>query len=449
MKENKMGTMPILPLVLNMALPMMASMLILALYNVVDSIFVSMVSENAFTAVSLAYPLQLLIIAVGAGTGAGINALTSRSLGQQDQKRAQIVAMNGLFLSFCSYLLFLLIAIFVVKPFFYSQTDVADILTNGIQYGSIVCGFSFGCFFSMTFERLLQATGRTMLAMYVQGLGAVVNLILDPILIFGLFGAPKLGVAGAAVATVAGQILGACLAVYFCLRKNPEIPLVFKGFRPDTVVIRAIYKIGVPVIFMQAVGSVMTYGMNLILIKFSTTATAVFGAYFKLQSFVFMPVFGLNNAMIPIVAYNYGARKPERIRQTFCCGLGIGFAILACGCLAFQLIPHTLLGLFNATPEMLAMGVPALRIIGISFLVAFYCILSGSVFQGLGYAMCSLYVSATRQLVVLLPVAYLLSLTGSLSAVWWAFPIAEVASVLATTVFLRRTFRTVNAELQA
>lgn len=440
-RENKMGVMPVNKLLLNMSLPMMVSMLVQALYNVVDSIFVSMISENALTAVSLAFPVQILMIAVGTGTGVGINALLSRSLGEKDYGRAQKTAVNGVFLAVLSFLVFLLAGIFAVPAFLRSQTDVSGILNYGIQYLTIGCCASFGLFGALTFERILQSTGRTFYTMLTQGLGAIVNIILDPILIFGLLGLPKMGVAGAAVATVIGQICDMLLALFFCRRKNPEVPLHFRGFRPDGEIIRTIYWVGVPTIIMQAIGSLMVYGVNRILIGFSTTAAAVFGVYFKLQSFVFMPVFGLNNGMVPIIAFNYGARQPHRIKQAFRYGVCYALIIMAAGLLAFQLIPGRLLGLFNASADMLSIGEMALRIISISFLPAAFAIVCGSVFQALGNAIFSMIVSIARQLVVLLPAAYLLSLSGKLNLVWWAFPIAEVASLTLSVVFLRWVYR--------
>lgn len=440
-RENKMGVMPVNKLLLNMSLPMMVSMLVQALYNVVDSIFVSMISENALTAVSLAFPVQILMIAVGTGTGVGINALLSRSLGEKDYGRAQKTAVNGVFLTVLSFLVFLLAGIFAVPAFLRSQTDVSGILNYGIQYLTIGCCASFGLFGALTFERILQSTGRTFYTMLTQGLGAIVNIILDPILIFGLLGLPKMGVAGAAVATVIGQICDMLLALFFCRRKNPEVPLHFRGFRPDGEIIRTIYWVGVPTIIMQAIGSLMVYGVNRILIGFSTTAAAVFGVYFKLQSFVFMPVFGLNNGMVPIIAFNYGARQPHRIKQAFRYGVCYALIIMAAGLLAFQLIPGRLLGLFNASADMLSIGEMALRIISISFLPAAFAIVCGSVFQALGNAIFSMIVSIARQLVVLLPAAYLLSLSGKLNLVWWAFPIAEVASLTLSVVFLRWVYR--------
>jgi len=436
-QENKMGVMPVKKLILNMSLPMMVSMLVQALYNVVDSVFVSRVSQDALNAVSLSFPMQGLMIALAAGTGVGINALVSRALGERNGRRAQAVAANGVFLALLSFLAFLLIGLFVTPVFFRSQTDSPAIVTQGIQYLTICCCVSPGLFFGITFERILQSTGRTFYTMLTQTLGAVINIIMDPIMIFGLLGCPKMGVAGAALATVLGQICGMLLALYFCRRKNPDVPLHFRGFRPDGAVIAGIYKIGVPSIIMQAIGSVMVYGINRILITFTEAATAVFGVYFKLQSFVFMPVFGLNNGLVPIMGFNYGARSARRIREAFRYGVLYALCIMAAGLLIFQLLPDTLLGFFDASARMLSIGRVALRIISISFLPAAVAIVCGSVFQGLGNAFLSMIVSIARQLVVLLPAAYLLSLTGRLELVWWAFPIAEIMSLTLSLIFFR------------
>ncbi len=440
-KENKMGVMPINKLVLNMSLPIMISMLVQAMYNVVDSIYVSHISENALTAVSLAFPMQNLMIAVAAGTGVGINSLLSRSLGSGRFQRAEQSAVNGVFLALLNWLAFILIGLAAVPAFFNSQTDVTEILEGGIDYLRICCILSPGLFFGITFERILQSTGRTFYTMITQGLGAIINILLDPILIFGWLGLPKMGVSGAAAATVIGQICGMLLAFYFCRRKNPEIPLHFRGFRPNGEVIRGIYVVGVPSIIMQAISSVMTYGVNRILITFSTTATAVFGVYFKLQSFVFMPVFGLNNGLVPIMAYNYGARKRERIMKTFKVGFCYAVTILGIGVLVFQLIPDVLLHLFEASPSMMEMGVPALRTISWCFLPAAFSIVAGAMFQAMGNGVFSMINSIARQLLVLLPVAYLLSLSGRLSLVWLAFPIAELVAVVIAALFLRWIYK--------
>ena len=436
--SDKMGTMAMNPLLLSMALPMMISMLVQALYNIVDSVFVSMINEDALTAVSLAFPFQNLMISVGAGTGVGINAVLSRSLGEKDQESADKAAKNGIFLAFLSCLLFMIVGLAIAKPFYLSQTDDPEIVSYGVSYLTIVCALSVGMFFQMTFEKLLQSTGRTLYTMFTQGAGAILNIIFDPIMIFGLFGFPRMGVAGAAAATVFGQIVAAILAIFFNVKINKDINIGFGGFRPDGKMIATIYKVGIPSIIMQAIGSVMTYGMNLILIQFTSTATAVFGVYYKVQSFVFMPVFGLNNGMVPIIAYNYGAGNQKRVRQVVRLSVLYAVAIMLVGLLVFQTIPDRLLGLFNASENMLAIGDRALRTISLSFLFAGFCIVIGSLFQALGNGVYSLCVSVARQLVVLLPAAFLLSLTGKVENVWWAFPIAEIMSLCVTLFFYRR-----------
>lgn len=439
-RENKMGVLPINKLLITMSLPMMASMLVQALYNIVDSIFVSRVAEDALTAVSMAFPLQMLMIALAGGTGVGINAILSRALGEKEFDKANKTAVNGIFLSVISYLLFLVIGLTVVKPFYMSQTTDPEIIEYGVQYLTIVLTCSFGIFGQFIFERLLTSTGRTLYTMITQGTGAIINLIMDPILIFGLLGAPKMGVAGAAIATIIGQIVAAVLACIFNIKKNPDIHISFKGFKPDGKLIGNIYKIGVPSIIMQSIGSLMVYIMNKILIGFSSTAVAVFGVYFKLQSFVFMPVFGLNNGMIPIVAYNYGAEKKDRMMKTWKLAWIYATAIMVAGVAVVEAIPGVLLGFFDASAEMTAMGTVALRIIGIHFPIAAYCIVTGSMFQALGVSVYSMIVSIMRQIVVLIPAAYLLSLLGNVDYVWWSFPIAEVMSAAVTTLFFKRIY---------
>lgn len=437
-QENKMGVMPVNKLLLNMSVPMMISMLVQALYNIVDSIFVARLSEDALTAVSLAFPIQTLMVAVGAGTGVGVNALLSKSLGEKNYETANKTAMNGIFLAFLSFLLFVLVGIVAVKPFYLSQVKdtESDIYKMGIEYLSIVCICSLGIYAQFIFERLLQATGKTLYSMFSQLSGAVTNIILDPILIFGLFGLPQMGIAGAAIATVIGQCVGATVAIMFNLKKNKEITIFFKDFKPNGQVIGRIYRVGVPSIIMQAIGSVMTYCMNLILIQFTSTATAVFGVYFKLQSFFFMPVLGLNNGMVPIIAYNYGAGKRGRIVKTIKYSMFYAFILMTLGFLAFEFIPETLLGMFDASQEMLEIGVRALRIIGIQFLIAWYCIIASSVFQAVGNGVYSLIVSVARQLVILIPAAYILAQIGGLILVWWALPLAELMSLCVSTIFL-------------
>ena len=445
--ENKMGVMPVGKLLADMAIPMMISMMVQALYNIVDSIFVARISENALTAVSLAFPLQSLCIAFGGGTAVGMNALLSRSLGEKKQDVVDRSANTGVFLFLCTYLVFAMIGIFLARPFFMAQTDVAEIVENGIVYTQICLGCSVGIFMQFCFEKLLQSTGRTKLSMITQIIGAVTNIILDPILIFGLLGAPKMGVAGAAVATVAGQILAAFVALLMNVKRNPEIHFRRKLIRFDKEIAAEIYRVGLPSIIMQSIGSIMTFGMNKILIAFTTTATAVFGAYFKLQSFIFMPIFGLNNAMVPIISYNYGAAKANRVRKTVILTICTAICIMGIGMLAFETIPHVLLSFFDASENMLAIGVPALRIIGTHFLLAGFCIIAGSVCQAIGNPVYSLITSVARQLVVLLPAAWLLAQTGRLELVWLAFPIAELMSLLLSAIFLKKTMGRANASM--
>ena len=440
--ENKMGVMPIEKLLLSMSLPMMISMLVQALYNIVDSIFVSRINEYALRAVSLAFPIQSLMIAVSVGTAVGINAFLSRTLGEKDFEKANTIAVNGIFIELASYVVFAFIGIFASRPFFASQTAIAQVREYGIVYLTICCTAGIGIFMQVVFERLLQSTGRAFHAMVTQGVGAVINLVLDPILIFGYFGMPAMGVAGAAVATVAGQIVAAVLAIVFNLKFNKDIRLSFRGFRPSGELIGNIYKVGVPSIIMQAIGSVMTYGMNLILEAFGAAQT-VFGIYFKLQSFIFMPVFGLNNGMVPIIAYNFGAGSRERVVKTMKSSIGYAVCIMLVGLAAMELFPAQLIGLFDeeATSELLVIGVPALRTICLSFCFAGYCIVVGSVFQALGNGVYSMLVSIARQLCVLLPVAWLFSLSGNVNLIWWAFPIAELVSLSLSTYFLMRINR--------
>lgn len=436
-KENKMGIVPINKLLLSMSLPMMLSMLVQALYNIVDSIFVSRVNEYAVRAVSLAFPVQSLMIAMAVGTAVGVNALLSRALGEKNYERVNSVASNGLFSILVCYLLFVVVGLAVVKPFMASQSDVEQVRIYGNSYLTICCVCSIGIFLQTIFERLLQSTGKTFYTMITQGIGAITNLILDPIMIFGYFGFPRMEAAGAAIATVSGQIVAAVVAIIFHFRFNKEVKMQLKGFKPSLSMIGQIYAVGAPSIVVQAIGSVMTYGMNLILAAYGVAQT-VFGLYFKLQSFVFMPIFGLNNGMVPIVAFNYGAGSRQRVVEVIKRSVTYAVSIMLAGLAIMQLIPDKLLLLFNAEPELLEVGVPALRTISLSFIFAGYCIIVGSVFQALGNGVYSMIVSIARQLLVLLPVAYLLSLTGHVSNIWWAFPIAELVSTSLTTFFLIR-----------
>ena len=446
-QENKMGVMPIGPLLAGMAVPMMISMLVQALYNIVDSIFVARISQDALNAVSLAFPLQNLMIAVGGGTGVGMNALLSRSLGEKDQDQADRAANTGIFVFLLSAVIFGVCGFLLARPFFLAQTDIAPIVDYGTDYARICLGLSIGIFSQFCFERLLQSTGRTVYSMLTQMIGAVINIIMDPILIFGLFGFPRMEVAGAAAATVLGQLVAACIGLAINLRHNPEIHIRLRDIRPDRAIVREIYRVGLPSIVMQSIGSIMTFGMNKILIGFTDTATAVFGAYFKLQSFIFMPVFGLNNGMVPIISYNYGAARLDRVRRTFQLTAATATVIMCVGCAAFNLIPETLLGFFSPSEEMLSIGTVALRVISYSFLLAGFDIIAGSVCQAIGNPVYTLICSVCRQLVALLPAAWLLAQTGVLDLVWFCFPISEVVSLILSVIFLRRTMRRVEAQI--
>lgn len=440
-KENKMGVMPIQKLLLGMSVPMMISMLVQALYNIVDSMFVARLNENALTAVSLAFPVQNLMIAVGTGTGVGVNALVSRSLGEKNTVYANKAANNGVYLSIFSAVAFALLSLFFGRFFFAVQTDDPQIIAYGTSYVYVIGILSIGMFFQFITERLLQSTGKTIYTMFTQGLGAIINIILDPIMIFGLFGFPRMEVAGAAVATVTGQIIAAGLGLWFNRTKNHELHISLRKYKVEKEVVKGIYSVGIPSIIMASIGSVMTFGVNKILMAFTSTAAAVFGVYFKLQSFVFMPVFGLNNGMVPIVAYNYGARKPDRIMKTMRLSIVYAVTIMVAGFAVFQLMPEALLSIFDASEEMVEIGVSALRIISFSFLGAGFGIVSSSVFQALGHGMLSLIVSVLRQLIVILPAAWILARIGGIHMVWWAFPIAEIFSALVCFLFVKKVYR--------
>ena len=448
-KENKMGVMPVKKLIITMSLPMMISMLVQALYNVVDSIYVARLSESALTAVTLAFPLQNLMIALGSGTGVGINALLSRSLGQKKFDRSDAAANTGLLLTVFNAVVFLLVGLFAAEWFITTQTTEAEIIAAGADYLRIVTCFSLGIFFQLTFERLLQSTGLTIYSMISQAAGAIINIILDPIMIFGLLGMPALGVAGAAYATVIGQICAALIGLFLNLKFNKEIDFSFeKMFHPQFEIIQRIYAVGIPSILMMSIGSVMTYLMNLILISFSTTAAAVFGVYFKLQSFFFMPVFGLNNGLIPVLAYNYGARNKSRIDEALTFSVMVAFGIMVLGTIVMNLFPAQLLGFFNASGEMLKIGVPALHIISVHFPIAAVCIVMGSVFQAFSQSIYSLIISIGRQLVILIPAAWLLAQTGNVNNVWWCFLIAETASLILSVYYFRKIYASHVAVLE-
>lgn len=440
-KENKMGTMPIGKLLANMALPMVASMLVQGLYNVVDSIYISRVSESAVTALSLAFPVQNMMIAFSSGIAVGVNALLSKSLGEKNQKMANRAAGNGITIIAIVILLFMLFGFFGARPYYEMQSDVLETVNGGSMYVSIICIFSIGSFMQILLERLLQSTGRTIYSMITQGTGAIINIILDPIFIFGFFGIPRMGIAGAAVATVIGQCIAASLALYFNLKKNIDIQMGTSFLPLHKEAVSRIIAVGIPSMVMMAIGSVMNFGMNQILQSFSETATGVFGIYYKVQSFFFMPVFGLNGATISIVAFNYGARNKERMMKAMKIAIMTAMFIMCLGVAAFQLIPNVLLSIFSPSPEFMALGCTAFRIISIHFPVAAVCIALGGVFQAMGNGIYSTIVSLGRQLFVLLPVAYLLSLTGNVDNVWWAFVVAEVVSLALTLFFFRKLYR--------
>ncbi len=449
-EENKLGVMPITKLIWNMSLPIIASMLVQALYNIVDSWFVSRVSEQALTAVSLAFPAQNLMIGLATGTAVGVNALMGRALGAGLRERADKVANNGVFLAVVGFVISALLGLTCSDLFFRSQTQVESIIQMGNDYLRIVTIGSLGMFCQIMYERLLQGTGRSILSMYTQGLGAIINIILDPIFIFGL----KMGVAGAAVATIIGQFCGCALAIYFNHKKNTDITLSLRGFRPNWRLIGEIYAIGLPSVIMIAIGSVMTFLMNKILITYHAaheTAATAFGVYFKLNSFIFMPIFGLNNGVIPIVAYNYGAQNRRRMMATIKRSALYACCIMVFGTVLFWAIPDTLLRLFDASDVMLAAGVPALRIISLSFCMAGACIALGSSFQALGKSMYSMITSIVRQLVFLIPIAYVLARygasVGNSDLVWWCYPLAEIFSLTLTLVFFSRMYKTIIAPL--
>ena len=441
LQENKMGVMPVGKLLVNMALPMIISMLVQAFYNIVDSVYVSQVSESAVTALSLAFPVQNMQIGFAVGVGVGVNALLSQSLGRKDQESVNWAAGQGVFLALVATALFMLFGFFGVRPYYTMQSTVAETVEGGIAYTSICCIFTVGIFIQVLCERLLQATGRATQTMILQGTGAIINIILDPVFIHGWWGMPKMGVAGAAVATVIGQCTGAVLGIYLNLRHNPEVQLHVKFMKPNWKVIAPILEVGIPSVVMNGIGSVMNFGMNQILQGFNEVATGVFGIYYKLQSLFFMPLFGINNATISILAFNYGARKPKRIVHTLKLATAVAVCIMLVGLAVFQLFPQALLGIFNPTEEFLAIGVKALHILCLPFPVAAICIALGASFQALGKGSYSTIVSLCRQLIVLLPVAYLLSLTGDVNNVWWSFPIAEVMSALVTGLLFGRLYR--------
>ena len=429
LEENKMGVMPVNKLIINMSLPMIISMLVQALYNIVDSVFVAMVNQESLTAVSLSFPAQNLMIGFATGTAVGVNALISRALGEKNSERANKIAENGVFLALLSSIAFFLFGVFGSRLFISSQTSVQYIIDEGTKYLQVCCGASFGIFFEIMYERLLQSTGRTFYTMITQGVGAIINIILDPVFIFVF----KMGVQGAAIATVIGQIVAFILAVYFNRHKNPDLHLDFKKFKPSGRFIGEIYKIGVPSILMNKILIAYTLGKEL--------SVNVFGAFFKLNSFICMPIFGLNNGVIPIIAYNYGAMKKHRMIKTIKLSVVYAEVFSIIGAILFFALPKVLLGFFSATPEMLRIGIPALKIISVSFLFAGANIALSGVFQSFGKSIFSMISSFIRQLVVLIPIAYILARyglsIGNDNLVWWSYSIADfAASVVSIVCFI-------------
>ena len=448
LKENKMGTMSISKLVIAVSFPLMLSMLTQALYNIVDSMFVSYIGENALTAVSLAYPVQNLMVAFAVGTGVGVNAVLSKRLGQKRFDEANNVAKHAFFLAACNVILFILLGYFFIEIYYKSQTNNADILKQSLEYTNIVVYGSIGLFGVIASNRLLQSTGKTVYVMITQMSGVVINLILDPILIFGLCGFPQMNIAGAALATIIGQIGSMGIGLYFNLTKNKELNLSLRGFKPNGAIIMRIYSVGIPSIIMSAIGSVMVYFVNLILAMFSTTAIAVFGIFFKLNGFAVMPVFGLNNGIIPIIAYNYGAKNKERITQTMRFSIMLAFIITFLSTAVFLIFPAELLGFFNPSQEMLEIGVPALRILALNFLIAGIAITFSGIFQAFGNGMFSMILSIVRQLVVIVPVAFLLAQTGKLINVWWAIPLAEIVGLIVSSFFMVKIKKNILDKMQ-
>lgn len=434
-QENKMGTMPVNKLLMNVSLPIMISMLVQALYNIVDSIFVANYANEGFTAISLAFPVQSLMISISVGTGVGINSLLSRRLGEKRFDDANKAAVNGIFLSLVSWFVFAIAGFIISRRFFALFTKDSAVINYGTEYLTICTVFSIGMFMQVTLERLLQSTGKSIYSMFTQGIGAVINIILDPVLIFGLFGLPQLGVKGAAVATVIGQITAAFTGIIFNVKKNREISISMKGFHPDKAIITDIYRVGIPSIIMQSITSVMTAIVNKIL--GNDTAISVMGAYFKIQSFVFMPIFGLTNGMVPIIGYNFGAKKKERIYKTIHSGLFVAISIMLIGTLTFLLLPQYLLRIFDADEALMTMGIPALRILGASFVIAGICIVISSTFQAIGCGFFSLTISLTRQLVFLVPTALIFKILFGTEAVWWSFPISDIFSLIVTLLLYK------------
>lgn len=439
-KENKMASTPMLKLIISMSMPSMFSMLIQALYNIVDSMYISFYSTDALTAVSLVFPIQMLLVSVAVGTGVGINSLVSRRLGEKRFGEANSAATHGVVLAVASWILFVVLGLLFIEPYF-SMMDATPLVKQmSCTYTNIVVYLSLGCFVQCIFEKTLQATGNMFYPMLFQLTGAIINIILDPIFIFGYLGVPQMGIAGAAIATVTGQIAAMIFSTVIIFTKSHDVHITFKGFKLDLKIIRDIYSVGLPSIIMQAIGSVLTTALNKILIGFSEAAVSVFGIYFKLQSFVFMPVFGLNQGVMPIMGYSYGAHSKKRLVSALKYGCVIAFFIMLAGMIIFWSIPEAMLMMFNATDEIMTIGVPALRIISLCFTSAAIGIMFSTLFQAIGIGINSLIISLLRQIIILLPAAYFLSMIG-LEAVWYAFPIAEGISLITSIVLFRFVYK--------
>lgn len=440
-KTQKMGTAPILSLIFSMSLPAMFSMLVQSMYNIVDSIFVAQLGESALTAVSLAFPLQNLLIAVGVGTGVGLNSIISRRLGEHNEESASRTASHGIFLAICNSFVFVIFGFLFNRPFLQLFTEDPQVIQYGVDYLSVITTFCFGSMIQLALEKTIQSTGNMFYPMLIQLVGAITNIILDPIMIFGLFGFPALGVSGAAIATVIGQMVGMSLALYVVLRKNLAVKIHFKGFKPDMATIKNIYAVGLPSMVMQSIGSLLTTMINGILMSFSGAAVSVYGVYMKLQSFVMMPVFGLNQGLMPIMGYNYGAGNKKRLMQTLKYGTIIAACIMIAGTVVFMVFPVQMLQLFNASPDMMEIGVVALRTLSLSFLLASINIIFSTFFQALGNGVYSLIISVSRQLVIILPVAFFMAKFFGLDQVWLSMPIAEVVATVASIFMMRHVIR--------
>lgn len=439
---NKMGTEPVLKLIITMSLPAMFSMLVQGMYNIVDSMFVARVGNDAFTAISLALPIQMLMIAFSVGTGIGLNSLISRRLGAGKQEDADNAATHGIFLGLVTGLTFAIIGLIAIKPFFGMFTSDEAIYTMGCQYGFVVTFFSMGSFLEVYTEKIIQSTGNMLYPMVMQLIGAITNLILDPIMIFGLFGFPKLGVRGAAIATVTGQIIAMIFGLYILFNRNHGVNIHFKNFRPKLDIIKEIYKVGFPSIVMQSISSFLITALNGILINFSASAVNVLGIYYKVQSFIFMPLFGLCQGLMPIMGYNFGARNKKRLLDALKYGLTIAIAIMSLGTAVFMIFPSQLLAIFNANEEVLALGIPALRIVSLCFIGASVGIILSNTYQSVGNGLYSLIVSILRQAVIILPFAFIMSKFWGVTAVWMSFPVSEYIATSVSIVLMVRVYRT-------